>query len=735
MDDRFSGPTWAASWIGFDPHPSRDLGFFAYRNRLRLDSVPDRFPVRVSADQRYKLYVNGELVAFGPQRGDELHWFYETLDLAPHLRPGDNWIAALVWNFGRHAPQAQHTSRLGFVFESLVLPEQLNTPGGWQVAALPGLDFEMMQSSPSYHYIDVGPGEVVDGRMHAFEWETGSEVQELDWRKPIVVSGAEDRGNNSGGTPWNLVPRSIPFMEYLRRETPPVVRRGFVGDCPEANLPPDKGPLPMPLTLHPGTKVVLDYQELLCAYPRLRVRGRPGDKVWITYAESLWNIQQEGQWWGQAGKPHRDVVEGKQMQGYQDCIVLGEGEVEFEPAWWRTFRYLSLEVDGSSSAEVSLLDAYETGYPYSVDSSFEADHPDVRRVWDLCVRTAKRCAGETYFDCPYYEQLQYIGDTRIQALIHSYLSRDRALQRNAVETLGWSLMENGLTQSRYPSRQTQVIPPFSLWWVVMLYDQMLHDRMPDRRWLDAVPRLLDAYERLAEDPDHAFWMFGDWVPKWGWGTPPGGILHPMHQMLLHLARAAHQRLSDGASGGDVSRPLPQFESVPEPPKDTEHACALYGALRRMAGLPTPPWPEAELAAPDVARCTFFYTFYKHQAMRPEDYMAAIADWVRMVDNGMTTCPENPGHTRSDCHAWSAHPALGFLQWVAGVTSEAVGWERARVEPHPGKLGRFQARIAHPRGNLEVRYEAGRVEVRTPVPATVVWNGRESRVEPGFHRFD
>ncbi|MCX7798774.1 MAG: hypothetical protein N2109_00340 [Fimbriimonadales bacterium] len=732
MSDGFPGPQWSASWIGFDPHPSRELGFFAFRNRLVLPRRPESFPVRVSADQRYKLYVNGRLVAFGPQRGDELHWFYETLDLAPFLQEGENWIAALVWNFGRSAPMAQHTARLGFVFESLAYHDQLNTPGSWEAAWLPGWDFDMLQSSPSHHYAEVGPGERVDGRMHAFGWETGREVQDLDWRKPFPVSWAEDRGNNSGGTPWSLIPRSIPLMEYRLRERAPVVRRGFVGDCPDAPLPSDRGALSLPIRLRPGSKVVLDYEELLCAYPRLSVRGRPGDRVWITYAESLWNLHQPGQWWGQAGKPHRNVVEGKQMQGYQDCIVLGEAPLEFEPAWWRTFRYLSLEVEGSEEAEVSSLEALETGYPYLVESSFEADDPWVAPVWDLCVRTAKRCAGETYFDCPYYEQLQYVGDTRIQALIHSCLSRDRALQRNAIDAIGWSLMENGLTQSRYPSRQPQVIPPFSLWWVVMLYDQMLYDRLPDRRWLDAVPGVLEAYERLAEDTDHAFWMFGDWVPGWEWGTPPGGVGHPMHRLLLEVARVAHRRLTDGAAGRDVSAPLDEWQGVEAPPADCEHSHALYGVLRRMAGLSAPAWPGRELSQEGVARCTYYFSYYKHLAMRPENYMEAISDWRGMVEHGFTTCPENPGNTRSDCHAWSAHPILGFLQWVAGVTSEGVGWSRARIEPHPGGLRRFAALVAHPLGDLVVRFDEGKLDVETPVEARLVWRGEERMLRPGSH---
>ena len=63
-------------------------------------SRPEQFVVHVSADNRYRLYVNGEQVSSGPQRSDVMHWRYETVDLAPKLRAGRNVIAALVWNWG-----------------------------------------------------------------------------------------------------------------------------------------------------------------------------------------------------------------------------------------------------------------------------------------------------------------------------------------------------------------------------------------------------------------------------------------------------------------------------------------------------------------------------------------------------------------------------------------------------------------------------------------------------------
>lgn len=63
--------------------------------------------MHVSADNRYKLYVNGHLVSLGPARGDIYNWNYETVDLSPWLRQGDNTLAAEVWNFVEWKPIAQ----------------------------------------------------------------------------------------------------------------------------------------------------------------------------------------------------------------------------------------------------------------------------------------------------------------------------------------------------------------------------------------------------------------------------------------------------------------------------------------------------------------------------------------------------------------------------------------------------------------------------------------------------
>ncbi len=739
---------WNARWIGFEYDPRQDLGVFVFRNRFNFDDIPETLLARVSADNRYKLYVNGEMVAFGPQRGDILHWFYETIDLGERLKPGQNEIVAVVWNFGWLAPMAQVSARTGFLLSILgdSLPH-LNTPGDWEVARLEGWDFRMMREGIQQFYTDIGPGEIIDGRQHPDAMNPA--YGDLKWRKQHVISGAKDRGDGDS-TPWNLVPRSIPFMDYRLRSQPPVTRRGFVGDT---GVGAERQPLAPDLVLKSGDKLLLDFEELLCAYPRFQLSGTPGTEIMVTYSEGPWPSEEKSPW-ENAERRDRSVVKDRIVRGYQDKLVLGEGACTFEPLWWRTFRYVLVEASGDCTLHG--LAAVETGYPLQEDSSFECDDPSVSKIWEVSVRTAQRCAGETYFDCPYYEQLQYVGDTRIQALIGYYLGKDRDLTRNAVETLGWSRMSNGLTRSRYPDRQPQVIPPFSLWWVLMRQDQRLYDRVwtPDPEDDDPIDSegldVANAYNRLSSEPiDRTFWCFADWVREWH-GTPPGGARATVNLLTLYLAHLGTEINLDIPGKTDPRRIqalanyiLPQVEKVDGLVRHRndpdwvpcEQSEAVYRLIQQRLGVSVDPWPYEALDKAKAARCTYYFSYYKHLTMGIADYMKELEPWREMIEENLTTFAENPPPVRSDCHAWSAHPILGFFQIVAGVTSIEHGWKKARIAPNPGSLKRFDARIAHLDGDLRVAYEGGKFEIETPIPATFEWRGKNQELKAGKHRVD
>jgi len=99
--------------------------------------------------------------------------------------------------------------------------------------------------------------------------------------------------------------------------------------------------------------------------------------------------------------------------------------------------------------------------------------PTWPNLGDQLAHRAPRC-HETYMDTPYYEQLQYIGDTRIQALISYAVAGDDRLARQALLAFDQSRFPDGITRSRYPSSLPQNIPTFSLLYIGMLHDNWMY---------------------------------------------------------------------------------------------------------------------------------------------------------------------------------------------------------------------------------------------------------------------
>jgi hypothetical protein len=125
---------WPAKWITSDDAPARDEAVLYFRKSVAMASVPQHFVVRVSADNRFVLYVNGQRVGSGPARSDLSHWKYETFDVAPMLRSGANVFAAVVWNFGARSALAQISDRTAFLLSGVGDAESaVNTGTDWEV--------------------------------------------------------------------------------------------------------------------------------------------------------------------------------------------------------------------------------------------------------------------------------------------------------------------------------------------------------------------------------------------------------------------------------------------------------------------------------------------------------------------------------------------------------------------------------------------------------------------------
>ena len=102
---QLSGAEWQAKWISRAYSPCAANTWIAFQKKVELGSVPAELPAKIAADSKYWLWVNGEMVVVegglkrGPAPGDG---YYDTVDIAPYLKSGENVISVLVWYFGRN---------------------------------------------------------------------------------------------------------------------------------------------------------------------------------------------------------------------------------------------------------------------------------------------------------------------------------------------------------------------------------------------------------------------------------------------------------------------------------------------------------------------------------------------------------------------------------------------------------------------------------------------------------
>ncbi|HUU29294.1 MAG TPA: alpha-L-rhamnosidase C-terminal domain-containing protein [archaeon] len=750
---------WEAAWICLPDRDRTSYGVFLFRKTFELKEKPSRFIIHVSADNRYKLYVNGVEVCDGPARGDLWHWRFETVDIAGHLNPGKNLLAAVVWNFGEYLPWAQMTYSTAFVVQGNGPGEAVvNTGESWKAAENKAYSPIPIDRSKIRAFTVVGPGDRVDGGLFPWGWEK-PELDDSGWQDAVKVSRATPREIRDADSHWHLVPRMIPPME--KKALPaPMVRRAFRIAVKKNDF--QQG---AKLLIPAGKKVTLmfDQDHLTSAYPELTVSGGKGARITLTYAEALFD--KEG------NKGHRAQIEGREIIGNMDEFFPDGGPGrKFTTLWFRTFRYLQMDIQTTQEPlTIESLSLTFVGYPFQEKASFTSDDPLLARIWEVSWRTARLCAGETYFDCPYYEQLNYAGDTRIQALISLYVSGDDRLMRKAISLFDDSRISDGLTYSRYPSYVPQIIPPYSLFWIAMVYDYWMHRDDPEfvRAMLPGMRDVLEWFERHLTEKDLLgrlpWWNFVDWAPEYEDGVCPGAedgetsVISLQYVYVLNYAaelcagfgktqEAEHYRELASRIKAAVlkhcwSADRGLVAETPEKKQFSQHANVMAILVDLVSPGEQSDLCEKIISGKDLIQCTFYYRFYLNRALRKvgrgDEYLDMLSPWYKMLEMGLTTFAENPEPTRSDCHAWSASPIYELLATVAGIEPSAPGFKRVQIEPHLGRLNKIDAAMPHPTGTIACSLErqgeegvSGSITLPEDLSGVFIWGKKKISLKPG-----
>src|ERR1700755_1608865 len=168
---------WPAKWITSDDAPARDEAVLYFRKHVALTNPPRNFNIKISADNRFVLYVNGQRAGSGPARGDLGHWRYETFDVGPLLKSGDNIFAAVVWNFGGRSALAQISDRTAFLLVGGSDAENaVKTGTDWDVAIEKSIHTLPRPQELGGYYYAAEPGLRVDGATYAWGWNSGADT-------------------------------------------------------------------------------------------------------------------------------------------------------------------------------------------------------------------------------------------------------------------------------------------------------------------------------------------------------------------------------------------------------------------------------------------------------------------------------------------------------------------------------------------------------------------------------
>jgi hypothetical protein len=746
-------------------------GFVDFRKTLDITDIPDKpLKIQISADTRYKLWINSQLVHTGPVKGDAQEWFFDELDIQSFLRKGENKIAVRVL---RLFPGSHH----GVAFVRMPV-------GGLHIVTLsqddekPSVTLDTNESwESSIDFAVRLPCDLKDDDfLHVYEDIDNGKTATRHW---IPAQPHKFMASYGLGPFWNLTPRSIPFhrTEAIKPQKLHNIASTMPADEWEALLL-DMSTQVRSLTLPRGTKhhIELEVASHTTAFLKFTF-ARPqkaGSTLRVTYAECYEDEPVVTPYIRRKGD-RTDSTKG--LYGPHDTYAFGgQGapllqheldEVEkeiYSPFHFRTFRILSIDILVAAGADLTFygLQILQTNYDLDVQDSFDVgdnqeQNAAIQSLRTTSLRTLRNCMHDTYEDCPFYEQLQYAMDTRSSALFTYCVSGDDRLARQAIRQLCNSFQPRlGLTASRAPSHQLQIIPHFSLYWVCMVFDHFKYfgDAAFTTSFLSVIDAVLRSFEERIDTKNgliRAFnsgdkWEFVDWIPAWKpFGIPPSAqtsgylsFTNCLYAYTLKYAASSLQNLGHSMQAEVYSdRAKQTIHEVREHcydgkfftdglAKDADHSrdysphSQIWAVLSGcISGEEASRLLRSSLSKLDSGKGPFdspsvAMLFYTLRALSEageiydESFKSFWTPWYRQLEQNVTTWVEDDVSQRSDCHAWGSAPLYELMAEVAGITPAEPGFRSVEVRPRTNIYSKGKARMpingVLGRGLVDVEWE-------------------------------
>ncbi|MBO5064494.1 MAG: alpha-L-rhamnosidase N-terminal domain-containing protein [Clostridia bacterium] len=379
---------WTAKWIWDKENLTENNVWMCFNKKVNLDKAPEKLIAHISADSKYWLYINGETVVFegsvkrGPNKTDG---YYDSIDIAPFLKTGENSICALVWFWDNETSYSYSSSgQGGFLFEAIGKNITIISDKSWKVKR----NNAYIDSSlypPNYRLPEYSI--YYDSREDMSNWlNEAYDVSSWENATEYTVGGK--------GAYGKLFPRGIPFLKDYGL-------KAYENSDVYENYTVSK--------LF-GEKITVDIPYNAQITPYLKVKAPAGKKIRITTENTL-------------------------IGAVSTTYITKEGEQEFEALGWVNGEHITYKIPKGVTV-VSLM-YRETGYDSAFCGDFRCDDEFMNSLWQKSLRTLYVTMRDNFMDCPDRERAQWWGDVTSEMIMTMYSldSNSYLLYQKGVEAM------------------------------------------------------------------------------------------------------------------------------------------------------------------------------------------------------------------------------------------------------------------------------------------------------------
>ena len=665
---------WKAKWIWDKENLTENNVWMCFNKKVNLDEIPEELITHISADSKYWLYINGEIVVFegsvkrGPQKNSG---YYDSIDIAPYLKKGENSVCALVWYWDNETSYSYSSSgQGGFLFEAENKDITIISDKSWKVKRNPAY-IDSPLYPPNYRLPEYSV--YFDAREDMGDWiKEGFDVSSWENATEYDVGGK--------GAYGKLYPRGMPFLKDFGL-------KDYENSKDYENYTVNK---------LWGEKVTVDIPYNAQITPYLKIKAPAGKKIRITTENTL-------------------------IGAVSTTYVTKEGEQEFEALGWVNGENITYKIP--KGVTVVSLKYRETGYDSSFSGDFRCDDEFLNSLWQKSLRTLYVTMRDNFMDCPDRERAQWWGDVTSEMIMTMYSldSKSYLLYQKGVEAMLSHIDDTKVLQTVVPINGDYFeLPVQQLAGIVGFLTY--YEYTGDKAFIEKVYDASIDYLKLWETGENNLVIHreGSWDwPDWGKKADMTAI----ENAWVYYALSATEKMAEILGKNEDIPFITERKATIEKgykalwteegfksddvkkPDDRANALAVLSGLAKKEQYKTitnvltttknsSPYMEyyvlealCELGEYDLAKGRIKD---RYQDMMCEDYSTLWEFW------------DSWRGTKN--HAWSGGPLVIMSKHFAGITPLEAGYEKVEIKPQYTMSDSMKCTVPSVKGLITLDYE-------------------------------